>query len=241
MSEHTKYPLREPIKDMSKISKWGTDVINRCPTCGAEIKREIPIPTLEPKTISAVNSPEVQELIALWNENNMPALSMGDKVEIAILRAANKNMRNILGRWISYNQHFESISPGKRKEMYLYQNKFSSLALHIEKFEDELAYGVMFGEHVKRMKNFNEKNVKYGFSDDPAQDKQMAIEKERMDIMLLIQSGAGYGVKFAENVKYYELKLKTREKQNESSKQVVHKRKVQRVSSHEKKSEGSGN
>ena len=229
---------------MSNIKHWVCPTcgvcIDRCPACCAKIEREIPIPAPPPKTISAVNSPEVQELITLWNESNMPALSMGDKVEIAIMRAANENMGNILGRWISYNQHFESVSPGKRKDMFLYQNKFSSLALHIEKFEDELTYGIMLSEHVKRMKNYNEKNVKYGFSDDPVEDKRMAIEKERMDIMLAIQSGASqYAIKFAENVKYYDLKLKAREKQND--KQVIHKRKVRRVSSHEKKSEGSGN
>jgi hypothetical protein len=171
-------------------------------------KGETPAPEPEPKMPSAVNSREVIHLIQLWKDNGMPELSMGDKVEISVLLSKYPNLEEILHRWFAYNLHFKGVLPGKRHEMYLYQNKLSSLSLHINQFIDDFTYGTLFNEHVLRVQNFNEKNRQYGFSSDPAEDRKMAMEKERMDISFSIQAGRPYikGIEFSENLAYYKKK-----------------------------------
>jgi hypothetical protein len=211
---------------MTKINYWV------CPECGSHYdakpsgrtyeKPEIPIPQPEIKPISAVNSMEVAHLIQLWIDNKMPDLSMGDKVEIAVLFSKYPNLEEIFHRWFAYNERFKDILPGKRHEMYLYQNKLSSLVLHIDRFIDEATFGSLFNEHVLRANTFTEKNRSYGFSLDPAEDRKMAIEKERMDISFAVQSRGAYskGIEFAENIAYYKTKTA---RVKRGKKPVIHK------------------
>jgi hypothetical protein len=183
----------------------------KCPTCGHIINSAPMAQRPEPAIVSVVNTPELQELVSIWTEGNMPALSMGDKVEIAIQFSVHPNLKEIFYRWFAYNVCFADLSPTRRHEMYLYQNKLSSLFLHIDKFDSELVYGATLDEHRKRVQNFREKNLNYGFSQDPVEDRKMAIEKERLDICMSVQDGLPYakGIMFAENIAYYNLKQKS--------------------------------
>lgn len=175
-------------------------------------------PAPEPGAVlDAINSPAVKEIVAYWKEHCEYNISIGEKQQIAELLGTRPGLKENLYRWFQYQERFKDTKLNKRKDAYLFGNKFQNFFYNVDKFETEQIFQAILIEHQNRLDSLTGKNH-WGFSGDPIEDKALAIEQERAAICLSMQRGEDYviPIQHAENFAYYERKKKANEKKQKT-------------------------
>lgn len=172
------------------------------------------IPISKGKEIT-INSPEVKEIIDLWNKNMDSILTITEKLEISGWIKTYPAILEIFQRFFDYQNEFKEFTLADRLRWYLFGKTFGSLQRNIDKFADAKTYEQILIKHRERS-NILTRKENFGFSVDSEEDRKLALEDEREKICLALQKDLPYQgiIVFPENILYYNKKFKKATKEN---------------------------